>query len=99
MTVTTLDDQGRELSRASGSDILGHPFNAVVWLARDLGARGQRLHAGDVISLGSFARPQPAEPGRSVTVVYEGRSEEHTSELQSLMRTSYAVFRLKKKKA
>src|SRR3546814_3111864 len=28
----------------------------------------------------------------------EGRSEEHTSELQSLMRTSYAVFCLKKKK-
>src|SRR3546814_5335732 len=27
-----------------------------------------------------------------------GRSEEHTSELQSLMRISYAVFRLKKKK-
>src|SRR3546814_7801650 len=26
------------------------------------------------------------------------RSEEHTSELQSLMRISYAVFRLKKKK-
>src|SRR3546814_7410885 len=26
------------------------------------------------------------------------RSEEHTSELQSLMRSSYAVFRLKKKK-
>src|SRR3546814_8645941 len=32
-----------------------------------------------------------AEAGR------EGRSEEHTSELQSLMRTSYAVFCLKKK--
>src|SRR3546814_962885 len=27
----------------------------------------------------------------------EARSEEHTSELQSLMRISYAVFRLKKK--
>src|SRR3546814_8812730 len=27
-----------------------------------------------------------------------GRSEEHTSELQSLMRSSYAVFCLKKKK-
>src|SRR3546814_7960597 len=27
----------------------------------------------------------------------EGRSEEHTSELQSLMRISYAVFCLKKK--
>src|SRR3546814_9061616 len=29
---------------------------------------------------------------------HEGRSEEHTSELQSLMRSSYAVFCLKKKK-
>src|SRR3546814_2138452 len=28
---------------------------------------------------------------------YESRSEEHTSELQSLMRISYAVFCLKKK--
>src|SRR3546814_6214923 len=29
---------------------------------------------------------------------YEARSEEHTSELQSLMRISYAVYCLKKKK-
>src|SRR3546814_3100758 len=32
-----------------------------------------------------------------VTTVHRGRSEEHTSELQSLMRISYAVFCLKKK--
>src|SRR3546814_2747133 len=32
------------------------------------------------------------------TSVNEPRSEEHTSELQSLMRISYAVFCLKKKK-
>src|SRR3546814_3013014 len=32
------------------------------------------------------------------TVSTGGRSEEHTSELQSLMRISYAVFCLKKKK-
>src|SRR3546814_3976953 len=30
--------------------------------------------------------------------LHGGRSEEHTSELQSLMRSSYAVFCLKKKK-
>src|SRR3546814_2701205 len=30
--------------------------------------------------------------------LFEARSEEHTSELQSLMRISYAVFCLKKKK-
>src|SRR3546814_3606392 len=33
-----------------------------------------------------------------VALVGEMRSEEHTSELQSLMRISYAVFCLKKKK-
>src|SRR3546814_7927324 len=32
------------------------------------------------------------------TVIVVTRSEEHTSELQSLMRISYAVFCLKKKK-
>src|SRR3546814_6586405 len=34
----------------------------------------------------------------AIIVVFIGRSEEHTSELQSLMRISYAVFCLKKKK-
>src|SRR3546814_3083931 len=36
--------------------------------------------------------------GRLVIGCGVGRSEEHTSELQSLMRISYAVFCLKKKK-
>src|SRR3546814_8324305 len=35
---------------------------------------------------------------RDLTKKYKRRSEEHTSELQSLMRISYAVFCLKKKK-
>src|SRR3546814_2695517 len=39
----------------------------------------------------------PAE-GHNQTRAREARSEEHTSELQSLMRISYAVFCLKKKK-
>src|SRR3546814_7905293 len=56
--------------------------------------------------------PAPSEPGNNsmphahppgVDDDHHGptlsdRSEEHTSELQSLMRTSYAVFCLKKKK-
>src|SRR3546814_6477878 len=36
---------------------------------------------------------------REQPFVARGRSEEHTSELQSLMRISYAVFCLNKKKA
>src|SRR3546814_4390580 len=38
----------------------------------------------------------PCVGGEGVSV--KNRSEEHTSELQSLMRSSYAVFCLKKKK-
>src|SRR3546814_9534039 len=49
---------------------------------------------------GGSTRPNHCEP-RSPARVYEQasqlRSEEHTSELQSLMRSSYAVFCLKKK--
>src|SRR3546814_6045785 len=46
---------------------------------------GERPKAADC----SHSRRNPDES--------RGRSEEHTSELQSLMRLSYAVFRLKKK--
>src|SRR3546814_2132458 len=42
-------------------------------------------------ALGTMCRRHPE-------IVNEQRSEEHTSELQSLMRNSYAVFCLKKKK-
>src|SRR3546814_1479374 len=40
----------------------------------------------------------PAEEVAERRGFYSCRSEEHTSELQSLMRISYAVFSLKKKK-
>src|SRR3546814_8108734 len=39
----------------------------------------------------------PQVSGVPVTIVEAGRSEEHTSELQSLMRISYAVFCLTQK--
>src|SRR3546814_1413957 len=45
---------------------------------------------------GKFSPESPARLHRAVNVVGD-RSEEHTSELQSLMRISYAVFCLKKK--
>src|SRR3546814_9022641 len=44
------------------------------------------------------ASPRAARPCRRPRVEGQERSEEHTSELQSLMRISYAVFCLKKKK-
>src|SRR3546814_6832054 len=43
------------------------------------------------------SRRKSASVSRGSTVSLRSRSEEHTSELQSLMRISYAVFCLKKK--
>src|SRR3546814_9217296 len=43
-------------------------------------------------------RLKTANPGSPASAAIDERSEEHTSELQSLMRISYAVFCLKQKK-
>src|SRR3546814_1069715 len=49
---------------------------------------------------GKYLQPIAKEIGINASSGFQpqGRSEEHTSELQSLMRISYAVFCLKKKK-
>src|SRR3546814_10075102 len=63
---------------------------------------GQRLKIG--LILDQFFGAAMEQPDMRVdalddlAVEFEHRSEEHTSELQSLMRISYAVFCLKKKK-
>src|SRR3546814_7535881 len=58
-----------------------------------------RYDAPGLQHIGRSRRRQPLGAGRVPidVAVEEGRSEEHTSELQSLMRISYAVFCLKKK--
>src|SRR3546814_4246896 len=45
-----------------------------------------------------YRLPNPTAAEKLSLMAVGGRSEEHTSELQSLMRISYAVFCLKKKK-
>src|SRR3546814_2823276 len=53
---------------------------------------------GPSFSAGTDLNWMKAMAGYSQAENLEDRSEEHTSELQSLMRISYAVFCLKKKK-
>src|SRR3546814_1444382 len=57
-------------------------------LLRKPGSRANQVAAAAIASAGTNSH------GRDFR---ENRSEEHTSELQSLMRISYAVFCLKKK--
>ena len=63
---------GQEVDRGTGSDVLGHPLNAVVWLVRDLARSGQALKVGDLVSLGSFSKLMPPKPGLQVEVIYNG---------------------------
>jgi 2-keto-4-pentenoate hydratase len=72
MTGTATDQTGAELAKAKGDALLGHPLNPVLWLIQDLAATGEKLRPGDLISLGSFARPQPPQPGQTVTVRFDG---------------------------
>src|SRR3546814_4546564 len=79
-------------------------------ISRDAHVEVRHRRAVDEAQPHTFAALEQAGPvaGRRRAVDQEGvgqavdvgqvRSEEHTSELQSLMRTSYAVFCLKKKK-
>src|SRR3546814_10253602 len=68
-----------------------HPMEAV--LDGPVGADG----AGEAFR-GEAGGGKIVAGGGATAVAHGLRSEEHTSELQSLMRISYAVFCLKKKK-
>src|SRR3546814_3181335 len=82
----------RSLRRADGHQHVLADADRPSWLATG-------LHRADA---GGRGRPQLAarrhRRGGQQRAVHRHRSEEHTSELQSLMRISYAVFCLKKKK-
>src|SRR3546814_5316778 len=66
--------------------------------------RPQQIHSSSAVRPRTTTGWRLSRCGRNVTVpsartcCCSDRSEEHTSELQSLMRISYAVFCLKKKK-
>src|SRR3546814_1086738 len=79
------------------SGIRGKDTKPELLVRRALHAKGFRfrLHVKDLPG-----RPDIVLRKHQAVVLVHGcfRSEEHTSELQSLMRISYAVFCLKKKK-
>src|SRR3546814_7622598 len=78
------------LHQARSADLWGYMLCAGKACFTVEGQNQFELSAGDVVVV-----PAGAEHG--IRSVGSPRSEEHTSELQSLMRISYAVFCLKKK--
>ncbi|KFX63958.1 2-keto-4-pentenoate hydratase [Burkholderia sp. K24] len=63
-----LEKNGEIVGTGAGAAALGHPVNAVVWLANTLGRFGIPLKAGEVILSGSLAALIPVRAGDSLRV-------------------------------
>ena len=72
MSLIFRDRDGKELSRVKADGIMGHPLNAVLWLVKDMKSAGEKLKAGEVISLGSPSPQAAPHPGDTFTLIYEG---------------------------
>ena len=71
MTVT-FRDGGSILSVQPGSYLDGNPLNGVLVVLEELKRRGERLHAGDLVSAGSYMPPMPVTEGLYTEAIYEG---------------------------
>jgi 2-keto-4-pentenoate hydratase len=49
---------GKEVGRGTGRDVLGHPLDALAWLANHLRDRGLSLKQGDIVTTGSLVKSQ-----------------------------------------
>src|SRR3546814_4665550 len=94
LSIADASHRKQDICRSSSSRTLPIPSGAGIFSTKRPKAAGSSDHI-------SMAMPGPAKPGTRTSPGLagrvSGRSEEHTSELQSLMRISYAVFCLKKK--
>src|SRR3546814_8370097 len=86
-------------SDVCSSDLICHPAHVAQLQREGVDAMMARQFEGGRQRAQAFIG-QDGHPvvGRQAPKRIEVRSEEHTSELQSLLRISYAVFCLKKKK-
>lgn len=68
----TLEKNGEIVATGAGAAALGHPANAVAWLANTLGHLGIGLKAGEVILSGSLAAMVPVQAGDQLRISLGG---------------------------
>ena len=62
---------GVSVGSGLGSDILGHPFEALAWIANSLNGRRNRLRAGEFVLLGSLVQTVWVNKGDRVEINVE----------------------------
>ena len=67
-----LDEKGTVLAEGTGSNILGHPLNVVLWIKDSLNAEGIQLKKGDLLSLGTITKLMPTQPNTTIRAKYIG---------------------------
>jgi 2-keto-4-pentenoate hydratase len=68
---------GREVGRGTGRDVLGHPLDALAWLANHLVARGLPMNAGDIVTTGSLVKSQFPVAGNRIEFRLPGFGQVH----------------------
>jgi 2-oxopent-4-enoate/cis-2-oxohex-4-enoate hydratase len=68
----TLEKNGEVVATGAGAAALGHPANAVAWLANTLGRLGIGLKKGEVILSGSLAAMVPVRAGDHLRISLGG---------------------------
>ena len=63
---------GEVVAKGNSSAVLGHPLNAVSWLARKVEGFGVRLRKGDLILPGTATRAFDVAPGDHVVAEFAG---------------------------
>ena len=66
---------GVEVGSGHGRDVLGHPLDAMLWMARHLHSRGQGLKAGEFVITGSLVTSKFPAAGDDVRFVVDGVGE------------------------
>jgi len=61
-----------EVGRGRAADVMGHPFNALAWLASTLAKRGRSLRAGEFVFTGSVVETKWVNRGDRVLMEIEG---------------------------
>ena len=67
-----LEKNGEIVATGAGAAAMGHPANAVAWLANTLGAHGIALEAGEVVLSGSLGIMVPVKAGDNLRVTIGG---------------------------